>query len=643
MPPKYRPGAQDADGRYYLTVGAGNVLGAKIYDATVDDWHTIPVTFSGFGRDGFSYYQGERIVVADFADGLQKAWGTWQSAMQGYSRGWFDYYLWQRNNAHVVPVSIVSGAVRLETTFLGSFEIGSAIGSAFRWSLEGDFDIQCDCKNLSGSNYGSDYFLKVFAGNTGFSGADQYIAAGVQITGPTSMNWGWRHDPYFLNIHSGARSNGKLRLTRSGSVYSAYVDWGSGWTLCGALTPSGKKLNRPRVNVALVNAVTQFSTPNEPTSCDFSNFTINSGTVVYRPGWALEAAGTHRGSRDDFPEKALLIWTAKEIAIIDLVEDKLWWRAQKGSNQFYLLNDFSHGTVQIQDAHMRNGVLYISMRDTNTAAGGGTIVVDFVADGAVVYSNTVGACYRKGSMFTDPDSGAGRGQWQEPEPLNYRHGGGLTGWANNHDWDTNYATANQHHYANATYRAGGYVYRAIAHYAGLQVFRFQEGRGYESTPSNAHATWSGSTTCQAAGFASDGRLIFATASNLYSVPFATWQGAIGSTFNPTAIASPGTVSVISQYRFALSPTHIWVARNEGLYSCPFAGLSFSAASVINAALPAFDRCDSVDHPSASLVIVSTKSGSSFHLHSVNESGTLFESQDITSYVTTEPIRSEAGA
>lgn len=88
--------------------------------------------------------------------------------------------------------------------------------------------------------------------------------------------------------------------------------------------------------------------------------------------WAAEAFSTIRGARDDFPEKALIVWTAGSVTIFDLdsypTDLGMWMRFTVTSTTLL--------RTSIQDIKMLNGVMTVA----TVASNGALIIVDFKGD-----------------------------------------------------------------------------------------------------------------------------------------------------------------------------------------------------------------------------------------------------------------------
>lgn len=115
---------------------------------------------------------------------------------------------------------------------------------------------------------------------------------------------------------------------------------------------------------------------------------------VYAP-WYSEAPGADRGTRGDFPTRALIVVAAEEICIFDLDTFdgsvstlKLWMRFRYGnSSNFYMIG---RGNETIRDVKMRNGMLVLAQKNTSWE-NGRLITIDFKGDDTYNTGNLIGS------------------------------------------------------------------------------------------------------------------------------------------------------------------------------------------------------------------------------------------------------------
>lgn len=334
----WQDGVTDGDGKDFVQ---GYSFGSMMYyDTTSDPWHSPTQSgFYGVGRDGLQYYNGTPTElyepIATSASGVnQLGWSSNDNPMPGYWPGHGNYY--------DISYPAASGELRIATNQPLTGWQSAGVSSAGRWTLAGDFDIQVGFKNLSesgGSGGGFDFEIvrddqhRVYIERR----YDNYIGTNFQDEG----SWSSHHTEYYTT------SNSIFRFTRSGSNVQAYF-WRGYWDAIGAVRNFGGWNCFPRVRVT--------GTGNLTISVTAYDFRVNSGSFARTAGWYREGDGTHRGLRNDFPERFYLISSQDSLNIIDADNNKLWMRFSGGSNNAYHNGD-DRG---ITDMSFHDGVLWVS-------------------------------------------------------------------------------------------------------------------------------------------------------------------------------------------------------------------------------------------------------------------------------------------
>lgn len=363
----------DGDGKTFLQ--SWDIRGILHYDAHNDPWYapTPGDGFYGYGRDGQFYVDGSPAGPA--LNGT--SFGT---LLGGYNRKtWMTDVEPSAVNSQVTnPVLSMpaDNTIRFVGAAMNSGNV-KAVSSQQRWCLIGDFDIQVNFANYSGSG-GTDGGLMFMAhlerhptnasiptcfyvrrwGNT-VSGR---IDSNVHINGGTG---------YYVSLTTSVTS-GKMRLVRVGTTVSTYYDIGAGWVLLRSGITSAV-LGTPMWITFYMDGY-----GGKTSSGDFSAFTINSGTTVNTAGWYREAAGVNRGNMAAFPNHTAVVDTAECVSIIDLDTNKVWMRFIKGANN--ALHTWS-ASARPFTAAMSNGRLVIA--DGDWSSNGAGIVVDFTSDNII--------------------------------------------------------------------------------------------------------------------------------------------------------------------------------------------------------------------------------------------------------------------
>ena len=363
----FSPYVNDSDGR--VTLGDIAVNHVVVYDTAGEQWATPSAGngFHGAGRDGKFYVDGN------------EAGPTLNGTSFGTLIGGFNRKTWMIdvepsaiNSAVINPVlSLPSNdTIRFVGTAMVTGNV-KAVSSQQRWCLTGDFDIQANFANYSGSG-GSDGGLMFMAhldrhptnasiptcfyvrrwGNT-VSGR---LDSNVHINGGTGN---------YVSITTSVTS-GKMRLVRVGTTVTTYYDIGAGWVLLRSGITNAA-LGQPMWITFYMDGY-----GGKTSSGDFSAFTIASGTPNNLAGWAREAAGTTRGSQAAFPTKALIVSTVQGIDILDTSTSKLWMRFSRAAS-----NALWSATIEPRRTMMRNGMMLVSY---GNGGGGGTSCIDFTTD-----------------------------------------------------------------------------------------------------------------------------------------------------------------------------------------------------------------------------------------------------------------------
>jgi len=260
--------------------------------------------------------------------------------------------------------------------------------------------------------------------------------------------------------------SGKLRITRVGQVVNRYYWNGSAWVQ--VATSNSAVLAKPMHVLIGCNGTGNLVI----TRVDVANFTINSGTPVNTAGWAREVAGTTRGSRADFPEKALIVSTVEGVDILDTSTSKLWMRFIRAAN-----NALHSAATEPRRTMMRNGCLLVSY------SGGGTVQVDFTHDDIAVHAaqaeTWTGATLRTyNGVNWGPADRAGRDAGAVGVIASRNLAGGYSGDRNN--WQIPSTTVR----FTDIYEDGGYLYKVHATLAGIGVTKWRRGYNDGATGSN---------------------------------------------------------------------------------------------------------------------------------------------------------------
>jgi len=464
--------------------------------------------------------------------------------------------------------------------------------------------------------------------------------------------------------------SGKLRLVKSGNVFSYYYWEESTWKVGGApqTITSGRMRYADYFYVGAIMHFIQYRGTgyfNRPdASCSNISLTINSGTVQHLAPWALQPAGDHRGPRQDFPEYPLFVAADNEIAIIDLDDPVLGqpvlWQRLIGSLNNQKLFDTLFGSVpQANLIFFDEGDLLIPY---NPGAGyNAQIVASWPGNRAI----RQGAFYNNDGFCWDRLVGSGNPY------AHFRHTTVGLAYPNGTDdgkaermaaWDSTlhegYETISGTPLAGHLWTEGLYRYYAAA-ISGANVTRYH--MEYVTEYPMAHWTSHdvGATT-YAIKFSPLGHLVYVADATIYVAYKATWNAAWGSgvtgnvTFsNDLAWSSPGTRSETSQYAFGISSDGVYVARDEGVYYRGWSDGSWTLlyGSVGSGAtyevLPAFTKINCVDvsllpFGSDVVVVLGLTSGGPTYIGMVLVNDSIYLQQDVTAELVTKPLNISVG-
>ncbi len=191
---------------------------------------------------------------------------------------------------------------------------GSICGiySEGKWSLSGDFDIQVDFENFSGSGTDGGFHLSAYIDENNVAYVRRQIgnryARDVKISGT------WLDYQYATTTDT----SGKLRVTRSAdTIHTYYWNWNDTlWTEIGTGC-SGFPTDSLFVSFDIWVS-------NASCSVDFDNFIINSGSTSFGQYGSADRSPTRA-----FPERALLVCHNKGLDILDASDNSMWMRFDK--------------------------------------------------------------------------------------------------------------------------------------------------------------------------------------------------------------------------------------------------------------------------------------------------------------------------
>jgi hypothetical protein len=109
-------------------------------------------------------------------------------------------------------------------------------------------------------------------------------------------------------------------------------------------------------------------------SATFTATNYNVGDVFKIASWYIEAEGTNRGAKQQFPERANIVATASSVDIIDADTQKLWMGFDQNASGYMIGVDTNNDPSATQGL---NGHIYVS---ENGASATGLYTLDFVSD-----------------------------------------------------------------------------------------------------------------------------------------------------------------------------------------------------------------------------------------------------------------------
>jgi len=545
--PDYSPLKLDADSRAFL--GDHAVQAALLYDATADTWHTPDTDFCGYGRDGNSYINGQACLQGGFGTlttGFNKR--SWACAGNPPMDCWLGSGFTQTMYADD----------KVQNSYSSTPSGGSAYMMSFtRWVMPGDFDVQVEFEAFthSGGGDGGFFFGAYIDGRNG-TYARRQVGGVWDKDVMNNGSWG------SYSSVGGAGTSGKLRITRVGKVVSSFYWNGVSWSQIGS---SVTMTNNGAMGIFVGSNCTNSGCSG---GVRFFAFTVNSGTISYQAGWAREAAGTHRGSRADFPTHALIVATMAAIDIIDLDSDKLWMRFVKsGSNA---LQSFGY-RERIWNLAMKDGVLAAAYGDhPDDSEEGASIIIDFNLDTIRLMRKQASGW--TGAYYLDPLSSNDDNMSGALGAISGRNSGVNYG----SDFDSWRQLCYRTHSVDVAL-SGGYLFRASAGSPGVTVHKWQRWYNYGTAPASYNTPYWCFQTLQTTNFhwvhfdQSTLMLYYMDASNLYSSARATWEGAMnGGTFVADSTVALPTSSPPQGLHALRRPIMIgsvlYIAATEGIYS-----------------------------------------------------------------------------
>jgi hypothetical protein len=549
----YMKSKNDSDGKELL--GYSDVKQVQLYDATADPWHTHGAGFYGAGRDGVLYYDGVACGPGSFgtlADGRRKtAWAT---------KGDFCDIgtIWGYVIA-ALPTITADDEMQFALT---TGQTGIGVSSRLRWFFTGDFDVQVDYQSVSVGAGPTDGGLNLIATMDPKNAI--YVRRklwGTSLYDKSVINNGGSWTSYASVATTD--TSGKLRLTRVGAVVAAYYWTGSAWVQIG----SDYTMTYARPMYLDLYVGPAGGTAN--VTVKVRNFTINSGTTTNLIGWAREAAGTYRGSRSDFPERAAIVSSGNGIDIIDADTDKLWMSFRGGTNNL-AGGDANYYIPQIA---MKDGVMLASYRTFDSAIlDGWSGWIDFTLDFMRLHRgptyNDAGLVYNvelTGSVLPR-DSANGAISWRNSARGfyashfdNWQYQNGRVNWSELlHD--------------------AGFQYRMVANNGGVYMGKWERwkfegvGNAHLNTPHYGGATKT--TAMFWALFGPAKQLYYQDRSKLYVVNFATWSAVLSGTggtwiedseFTLSGTTDGGDIGKLGQDKMVLHSGYLFYARREGVY------------------------------------------------------------------------------
>lgn len=540
----------DTEGHAFL--GGHDATRIMLYDTTGEPWASAQSAGNGFygaAIDGTLYYDGEACGVGIFGDVSS---GVRRKSWACNGNGPLNHGLFSGTSAITFPSS---DHARIKADITAAWTYGVDLTSAHRWYLEGDFDIQVSFENYSKTGSPSD----------GGASIAVYVA-------PNTLSFIRRHPNNVYDRNTcvngswGASANvgtthtaGRLRLTRSGSSISHYYWTGSAWAQLGG----AQTMTADRVFVVIdVNANAACVI-----NIDWFGFTVNSGTVSNKIGWARETAGAHRSATSAFPAKALLVSTALSFDILDANNEKLWMRFLKGTN--YGINPWNSGNERPLRPDALDGVIMLSQSDGGSY--GGSLVLDFTLDSIRMHRG-LGSSYT-GCLRTKPTGSVCYARdYSKGDMINRNAANGFGGDYNN--WRIPGESVQD----VALLHYSGYQYRAHATQDGVGLHKWRRWwhEGTVAPDGVDIPQWAASnelTTMYWCYFRPSTReLMYLDDYTLYAVLEATYEIRLGGGFGNMwsadyARALPGTFTWNSQkVAIPFGVNTFFIAMNEGIYS-----------------------------------------------------------------------------
>ena len=381
----YQDGVNDGDGNELLS--AYNAYRCVRHITLDEAWHT-PVSGNGFcgaSKEGKWHYDGIECGVGPFTDATKVLGQHW--TMQRGDGPWASY------GSASIPITIPAvGEVNFDSIGTVSGGHSAVLGTWGRWQLMDDFDIMVEFKDFAGTSPGSGglYFDVRFDANNRVyiqrESSDLYRTAsknnGTWVTSLTAAT---------------SDTEGKLRITRTGTSIRTYRWVGSDWTQLGG--PWTWTIGA----VPLMVYCGMYLADRDSEGTMFG-FSITAGETNNFCGWARETPAGHRGARVDFPTECAIVATQTSVEIIDTETDKLWMR---------FLEDSQHAihtwgtSAKPWSMKFKEGILMIA-----GYTGGGCHIIDFTIDTIwnlrTEASSWTGSRYRGYSgVANTPDNGTG--------------------------------------------------------------------------------------------------------------------------------------------------------------------------------------------------------------------------------------------
>jgi hypothetical protein len=569
VPPDYTEGFTDGDGNDFL--GGGDIFDLSAIDATADSFGD-PVAGNHWGgaKDGKFYADGVECGPGDFGT---LAGGLRDSAWSFSGRDPMGMVL--NGNAVTLAADDVIQFGGYKTSWNGDHA-----ASVRRWCLPGDFDIQLNYQNWNPVSGESAFYLGVMENQGGTEGTNlfyiyrhtngNYYAARV-------INNGWAS----LGSVAAVGTSGGFRITRSSGIFQAYY-WSGSWVALGS-TYSHANLNGD------LFVEIQSQSNNAELNVQATNFQINSGTTLNRAGWYREASGSERGTQPDMPDNLVAVCTKDTLDLVDIDNDKLWMRFNKGANLAL------HNVDPYRPRRVRwdNGLLYLAFGSKPTEGNEGSgIIIDFTTEYIRLHresaSTVTGGFFAGSAMRARGCIALRNAAW---------------GWGFD---DNTWQTPQYRHFDVDIYRNGGYEYHVNATGAGMAMFKWQQGylaNNWGSVERSTSTETTSMVSCKVDP--TTGELFYMDSTNLYSAfkgGGTGWEDAMDAgTFSAdTTKALPGTRLYDYEYRFQIFNPYIFVVGYEGVYRVDWPSGSWelfygkaSRSDATHNILPEYDRATSI--------------------------------------------------